>query len=89
MELQKTAMQQLLGELDLKISKLIESNASANNTVVNRLEEVHLMILKHLPIEKKQIINTFKDAQVCHAMQNKMRGEQYFHIKFKKEIEAL
>jgi hypothetical protein len=29
--------------------------------------------------EKEQIINTFKDAQVLHAMNDQMRGEQYYN----------
>jgi Mg/Co/Ni transporter MgtE len=28
-------------------------------------------------MEKEQIINTFKHAQVLHAMNDQMRGEQY------------
>lgn len=34
-------------------------------------------------MEKAQIINTFKGAQVLHTMNDQMRGEQYYNETFK------
>lgn len=34
--------------------------------------------------EKQQIVNTFKDAQVLHAMGKDLRAEQYFDNTFNK-----
>jgi hypothetical protein len=36
-------------------------------------------------MEKEQIINTFKHAQVLHAMNDQMRGEQFYNETFKSE----
>ena len=35
-------------------------------------------------MEKEQIIDTFKHAQVLHAMNDESRGEQYYNENFKK-----
>ena len=36
-------------------------------------------------MEKEQIINTFKGAQVLHAMNDKTRGEQYYNETYKQD----
>jgi len=36
-------------------------------------------------IEKQEIIETFKYAQVLHTMNDQMRGEQYYTEKYKSE----
>ena len=36
-------------------------------------------------MEKNQIINTFKDAQVFKVMNNEIRAEQYYNETFKSE----
>lgn len=36
-------------------------------------------------IEKQEIIETFKYAQVLHTMNDQMRGEQYYNEKYKSE----
>ncbi len=60
------------------------------------LENIHIIpkfklsvqdtIDKAKEMEKEQIINTFKDAQVLHAMNDQMRAEQYYNETFKKEL---
>jgi hypothetical protein len=37
-----------------------------------------IFVRKAKKMEKEQIIKTFKDAQVLHAMDDQMRGEQYY-----------
>jgi hypothetical protein len=39
---------------------------------------------RYLDLEKEQIVNTFKDAQVLYVMNDQMRGEQYYNKNYGK-----
>jgi hypothetical protein len=73
MELQKTAMQMLIEHIE----KLQKDN------FISEVEYIKEKAASLLQIEKEQLINTFKDSQVRHAMQSKIRGEQFFNQTFK------
>jgi len=80
--------------MDKKLSKDAENASSANLTAVDFLiEEIKadaLVCVKSIDewnqvfrqakeMEKNQIINTFKDAQVFKVMNDETRAEQYYN----------
>ena len=74
-ELKKTAMQELIDEIVEHLT--YDDDLSEDSRIT--LETIRLRCLNKLTKEKEQIINTFKDAQVLHAMDDQMRGEQYYN----------
>ena len=72
---QKTAMHQLIDEIVEHLTYDDDLTVESRNT----LEAIRLRCLNKLTKEKDQIINTFKDAQALHAMDNQTRGEQYYN----------
>jgi hypothetical protein len=72
--LKKTAMQELIDEIVEHLT--YDDDLSEDSRIT--LETIRLRCLNKLTKEKEQIINTFKDAQVLHAMDDQMRGEQYY-----------
>ena len=73
--LKKTAMQELIDEIVEHLT--YDDDLSEDSRIT--LETIRLRCLNKLTKEKEQIINTFKDAQVLHAMDDQMRGEQYYN----------
>ena len=43
------------------------------------------ILIKAKEMEKQQIINTFKHAQVLHALKDQIRAEQYYNETYKSE----
>jgi hypothetical protein len=66
--LKKTAVEQLI--YDIK------------NIDMSIFNEHHCQ--RYLDLEKEQIVNTFKDAQVLYVMNDQMRGEQYYNKNYGK-----
>jgi DNA primase len=71
----KTAVQQLIDEIVEHLT--YDDDLTDDNRTT--LETIRLRSLGKLSVEKDQIINTFKDAQVLHAIDDQMRGEQYYN----------
>lgn len=71
----KTAMQELIDEIVEHLT--YDGDLSEDSRIT--LETIRLRCLNKLTKEKEQIINTFKGAQVLHAMDDQMRGEQYYN----------
>jgi hypothetical protein len=65
----KTAVEYLVENL-IKLGYLHSKNYGQSNNVKKVIEQAKEM-------EKNQIINTFKDAQVFKVMNNEIRAEQY------------
>jgi hypothetical protein len=80
MENKQTAMQKLL--LQLKEER---RNIPMDIEWDRCYQAIEMVIQNtYLPMEKGQIINTFKHAQVLHAMNDQMRGEQYYQETYNK-----
>lgn len=63
--------------------KIMENRKTAMQELFDNLESIDIKVpigVKKIFLEKEKewIINTFKEAQVLHAMNNQMRGEQYY-----------
>jgi glycosylphosphatidylinositol transamidase (GPIT) subunit GPI8 len=61
----------------------MENRKTAMQELFDNLESIDIKVpigVKKIFLEKEKewIINTFKEAQVLHAMNNQMRGEQYY-----------
>jgi hypothetical protein len=69
----KTAVEYLVENL-IKLGYLHSKNYGQSNNVKKVIEQAKEM-------EKNQIINTFKDAQVFKAMNDETRAEQYYFDK--------
>jgi hypothetical protein len=67
----KTAVEYLVENL-IKLGYLHSKNYGQSNNVKKVIEQAKEM-------EKNQIINTFKDAQVFKVMNNEIRAEQYYN----------
>jgi hypothetical protein len=67
----KTAVEYLVENL-IKLGYLHSKNYGQSNNVKKVIEQAKEM-------EKNQIINTFKDAQVFKAMNDETRAEQYYY----------
>jgi predicted DNA-binding ribbon-helix-helix protein len=74
----KTVIQELIDE----IVEHLTYDDDLTEESRNALETIRLRCLNKLIKEKDQIINTFKDAQALHAMDDQMRGEQYYNETF-------
>jgi hypothetical protein len=72
--LKKTAMQELINEIVEHLTYDDDLSDDSKTTY----ETIRLRCLNKLSVEKKQIINIFKHAQVLHAMNDQMRGEQFY-----------
>jgi hypothetical protein len=62
----------------------METKKTAMQELFDNLEAIDIKVpigVKEIFLEKdkEQIINTFKDAQVLHAMNDQIRGEQYYN----------
>lgn len=65
----------------------MESKYTAVEWLVNELENHHVFhdikntvaYQQAKEMEKQEIIETFKYAQILHAMNDQMRGEQYYN----------
>ena len=62
----------------------MENRKTAMQELFDNLEAIDIKVpigVKEIFLEKdkEQIINTFKDAQVLHAMNDQIRGEQYYN----------
>jgi PBP1b-binding outer membrane lipoprotein LpoB len=79
-ELKKTAIQQLIDEIVEHLTYDDDLSDDSRTTY----ETIRLRCLGKLSVEKERIINTFKDAQVLHAMNDQMRGEQYYNNTYEK-----
>jgi hypothetical protein len=71
----QTAIQQLIDEI---VEHFTYDNYLTDDNKIT-LETIRLRCLSKLSIEKEQIIETFKYAQVLHTMNDQMRGEQYYN----------
>jgi hypothetical protein len=65
-------------------NKSTENGKTSMQELFDNLEAIDLKVpigVKSIFLEKEkeQIINTFKDAQVLHAMNDQMRDEQYYN----------
>jgi len=63
--------------------KIMENRKTAMQELFDNLESIDIKVpigVKKIFLEKEKewIINTFKEAQVLHAMNGQMRGEQYY-----------
>lgn len=63
--------------------KIMENRKTAMQELFDNLESIDIKVpigVKKIFLEKEKewIINTFKEAQVLHAMNDQMRGEQYY-----------
>lgn len=58
---------------------VIELNQMINVIPMEKWDVIRDIVQEAKEMEKAQIINTFKDAQVLHTMNDQMRGEQYFN----------
>jgi len=65
---------------------LIQQIVDRQNGIANgsSLDEIFQQALE---LEKQQIIDTFKHAQVLHALGNDTRAEQYYSETYKNETE--
>jgi hypothetical protein len=75
MSKQETAIDYLVEKL-IKLGYLHSKNYGQSNNVKKVIEQAKAM-------EKEQIINTFKDAQVFKVMNDEIRAEQYFNKTYK------
>jgi hypothetical protein len=73
--MKKTAIQQLIDEI---VEHFTYDNYLTDDNKIT-LETIRLRCLSKLSIEKEQIINTFKDAQVFKVMNDETRAEQYYN----------
>jgi hypothetical protein len=73
--MKKTAMQQLIDEIVEHLT--YDDDLTDDNRTT--LETIRLRCLGKLSMEKDQIINTFKDAQVFKVMNDETRAEQYYY----------
>jgi hypothetical protein len=69
--MKQTAVEYLVENL-IKLGYLHSKNYGQSNNVKKVIEQAKEM-------EKNQIINTFKDAQVFKAMNDETRAEQYYY----------
>jgi hypothetical protein len=69
--MKQTAVEYLVENL-IKLGYLHSKNYGQSNNVKKVIEQAKEM-------EKNQIINTFKDAQVFKVMNNEIRAEQYYN----------
>ena len=63
--------------------KIMENRKTAMQELFDNLESIDVTVpigVKKIFLEKEKelIINTFKCAQALHAMNDQMRGEQYY-----------
>jgi len=79
--LEKTAIQQLIDEIVEHLTYDDDLSDDSRTT----LETIRLRCLGKLSIEKEQIINTFKHAQVLVVMNNELRAEQYYNETYKQQ----
>jgi hypothetical protein len=77
---EQTAVQQLINEIVEHLT--YDDDLTADNRTT--LETIRLRCLNKLSVEKEQIINAFKDAQVLHITNGQIRGEQYYNKKYGK-----
>ena len=75
--MKQTAVEYLVENL-IKLGYLHSKNYGQSNNVKKVIEQAKEM-------EKDQMINTFKDAQVFKVMNNEIRAEQYYNETFKSE----
>jgi hypothetical protein len=75
--MKQTAVEYLVENL-IKLGYLHSKNYGQSNNVKKVIEQAKQM-------EKDQMINTFKDAQVFKVMNNEIRAEQYYNETFKSE----
>jgi hypothetical protein len=75
MSKQETAIDYLVEKL-IKLGYLHSKNYGQSNNVKKVIEQAKAM-------EKEQIINTFKDAQVFKVMNDEIRAEQYYNETYK------
>ena len=73
--MKQTAVEYLIENL-IKLGYLHSKNYGQSNNVKKVIEQAKEM-------EKNQIINTFKDAQVFKVMNNEIRAEQYYNETYK------
>ena len=73
--MKQTAVEYLVENL-IKLGYLHSKNYGQSNNVKKVIEQAKEM-------EKNQIINTFKDAQVFKVMNDEIRAEQYFNKTYK------
>ena len=73
----QTAVEYLVENL-IKLGYLHSKNYGQSKIVKKVIEQAKEM-------EKDQMINTFKDAQVFKVMNNEIRAEQYYNETFKSE----
>jgi hypothetical protein len=74
----RTAIQELIDEI---VEHLTYDDDLSDDSRIT-LETIRLRCLSKLKIEKDQIINTFKDAQVFKVMNDERRAEQYYNETF-------
>ena len=65
-------------------NKSTKNGKTSMQELFDNLESIDIKVpigvkLIFLEKEKEQIINTFKHAQVLHAMDDQIRGEQYYN----------
>jgi hypothetical protein len=75
--MKQTAVEYLVENL-IKLGYLHSKNYGQSKIVKKVIEQAKEM-------EKDQMINTFKDAQVFKVMNNEIRAEQYYNETFKSE----
>jgi fructose-specific component phosphotransferase system IIB-like protein len=73
--MKQTAVEYLVENL-IKLGYLHSKNYGQSKIVKKVIEQAKEM-------EKNQIINTFKDAQVFKVMNDEIRAEQYFNKTYK------
>jgi hypothetical protein len=74
-ELKKTSIQELIDEIVEHLTYDDDLSDDSRTTY----ETIRLRCLGKLSVEKEQIINTFKDAQVFKVMNDETRAEQYYN----------